>query len=58
MIRSAINNRQFWTTSLKITVLVMILIIPVLLTDAYGSGDGNFKIRVISDGPCMCRYRI
>jgi hypothetical protein len=29
MIRSVINNRQFWTASLKITVLVMILTVPV-----------------------------
>jgi hypothetical protein len=49
MITSAIRNGQFWTTSLKIIALVMILTIPVLLTDAYGSEDGNFKIRVISD---------
>lgn len=34
MITSAINNREFWTASLQITVLVMILTIPVLLTDA------------------------
>jgi hypothetical protein len=53
MITSAINNRDFWNASLKITVFWMILTIPALLTNAYGSGDGsgdgNFKIRVISD---------
>jgi hypothetical protein len=43
------NNRQFWTVWLKIVALATILTIPTLLTNAYGSDDGNFKIKIISD---------
>ena len=43
------NNRQFWTVWLKIVVLVTILTISTLLTNSYGSDDGNFKIKIISD---------